>query len=178
MKYKDICIIINPVKWGIVVENVLYFHKTKPENKGKENAMLTGEFRHSVDSKNRLFIPAKMRDELGDSFIIARDMRGKRLKVYSLTGWEEYIAPIKAQERKIAEKALRYLHRNAAQVSPDSQGRVLLGEGLIEYAEIKKEVVIVGCSSYAEIWSAPLYDEEMLNEDFADICATLEQFVL
>ena len=119
-----------------------------------------------------------MRDELGESFIIARDMRGKRLKVYSLSGWEEYIAPIKAQERKIAEKALRYLHRNAAQVSPDSQGRVLLGEGLIEYAEIKKEVVIVGCSTYAEIWCAALYDEEMQNEDFADICATLEQFGL
>ena len=140
--------------------------------------MLTGEFRHSVDSKNRLFIPAKMREELGECFIVARDMRGKRLKVYSLEGWEEYIAPNKAQERKIAEKALRYLHRNAAQVSPDSQGRILLTEGLLTYAEIVKEVYVVGCSSYAEIWSASLYEEEMANEDFDGMCQTLEQFGL
>lgn len=140
--------------------------------------MLTGEFRHNLDSKNRLFIPAKMREELGDSFIIARDMRGKRLKLYSIAGWEEYIAPIKAQERKIAEKALRYLHRNAQQVSPDSQGRVLIGEGLISYAEIEKEAVIVGCSEYAEIWSASLYDEEMAHEDIAEICESLEKFGL
>lgn len=140
--------------------------------------MLTGEFRHNLDSKNRLFIPAKMREELGDSFIIARDMRGKRLKLYSIAGWEEYIAPIKAQERKIAEKALRYLHRNAQQVSPDSQGRVLIGEGLISYAEIEKEAVIVGCSEYAEIWSASLYDEEMAHEDISEICESLEKFGL
>lgn len=119
-----------------------------------------------------------MREELGESFIVARDVRGKRLKVYSLTGWEEYIAPIKAQERKIAEKALRYLHRNAAQVSPDTQGRILLTEGLLNYAEIEKEVVVVGCSSYAEIWSAALYEEEMMNEDFDGMCQTLEQFGL
>ena len=46
--------------------------------------MLTGEFRHSVDSKKRIFVPAKLRDELGPCFIVARDIRGPRLKVYSL----------------------------------------------------------------------------------------------
>ena len=72
--------------------------------------MLTGEYRHSVDAKNRLFIPAKHREELGEELIVARDIRGQLLKVFSLEGWNEYIAPIKQQERRIAEPALRYLH--------------------------------------------------------------------
>ena len=108
--------------------------------------MFTGEFEHSVDSKNRIFVPAKFREELGESFMVVRDIRGPILKLYSLEEWEKYLAPIRAQERRIAEKALRYLHRNAAQVSPDSQGRVLLSPSLLAYAEIKKEAVIVGCS--------------------------------
>ncbi len=140
--------------------------------------MLTGEFRHNVDAKNRLFIPAKMREELGGTFIVARDIRGKRLKVYSLAGWADYIAPIKAQDRVLSEKAMRYLHRNASQVSPDSQGRILLSDGLLGYAEIKKEVVVVGCAEYAEIWAADLYDKEMENESLDEICASLEKFGL
>ncbi len=140
--------------------------------------MLTGEFRHSVDSKKRIFVPSKMREELGSRMIVARDIRGQRLKLYSLEGWEEYIAPIKNQDRKTAEKALRFLHRNAEQVSPDSQGRILLGDGLIKFAQIEGEAVIVGCSSYAEIWSAALYDAEMQNEDGDEICAELEKFGL
>ena len=140
--------------------------------------MLTGEFRHSVDSKKRIFVPAKLRDELGPCFIVARDIRGPRLKVYSLSGWEEYIAPIRNQERKVAEKALRYLHRNAPQLSPDAQGRILLPESLLNYACIKNEAVVVGCSTYAEIWSAELYDKEIESEDSVEICDELERFGL
>lgn len=140
--------------------------------------MLTGEFRHCIDSKNRIFIPAKLREELGDTMIIARDIRGERLKVYSLDGWDEYIKPIKEQERRVAEKALRYLHRNAAQVTPDSQGRVLLPASLIEYAKIVKDAVIIGCSDYAEIWASELYDLEVQEENADEICRDLENFGL
>ena len=96
--------------------------------------MFTGEFEHSVDSKNRIFVPSKFRDELGETFMVVRDIRGPILKIYSLEGWQEYLAPIKAQERRVAEKALRYLHRNAAQVSPDSQGRIILSPSLAPVA--------------------------------------------
>ena len=61
--------------------------------------MLTGEYRHSVDPKNRLFIPAKHREELGPSFMIVKDVRGPRLKVFSMEAWEAYIAPIRKQEK-------------------------------------------------------------------------------
>ena len=140
--------------------------------------MFTGEFEHSVDSKNRIFVPAKFREELGESFMVVRDIRGPILKLYSLEEWEKYLAPIRAQERRIAEKALRYLHRNAAQVSPDSQGRVLLSSSLLAYSEIKKEAVIVGCSDYCELWSAANYRAEIEGEDADEIRAELERLGL
>ena len=140
--------------------------------------MFTGEYAHNVDSKNRIFVPARFREELGESFIVARDIRGERLKVFSLEGWQEYIAPIMNQERKLSEKAIRYLHRNALQVSPDSQGRILLTKDLLSYAGIVKDAVIVGCSSYVEIWSAENYEREVESEDADEIRRELEMFGL
>lgn len=140
--------------------------------------MFTGEYEHSVDTKNRIFVPAKFREELGESFIISRDLRGARLKIFSKAGWEAYVAPIMEQERRISEKAMRYLHRNAVQVSPDSQGRVVLTRDLLAYAEIEKNAVIVGCSTYAEIWSAENWAAELEGESADDIRAELERFGL
>ncbi len=140
--------------------------------------MLTGEYRHSVDSKNRLFIPAKHREELGPSFMIVRDVRGPRLKVFSMEAWEAYIAPIRQQERKLAEAALRFLHKDAVTAEPDSQGRVLLTSTLLSYAGIEKEAVIVGCADYAEIWSAEQYEAEINAEDPEILRAELEKLGL
>lgn len=140
--------------------------------------MFTGEFEHSVDAKNRIFVPAKFREELGETFVVARDIRGQRLKIFSLEGWQEYIAPIMAQERRLSEKAIRYLHRNASQVSPDAQGRIILSKELLEYAGITKEAVIVGCSNYAEIWSAENYRAEIGDEDVDAIRSELEKLGL
>ncbi len=140
--------------------------------------MFTGEFEHSVDSKNRIFVPAKFREELGETFMVVRDIRRPILKMYSLEAWQEYLVPIRAQERKISEKTMRYLHRNAAQVSPDSQGRIVLSASLLAYAEIKKEAMVVGCSDYCEIWALDKYTAEIENEDIDEIRAELERLGL
>lgn len=140
--------------------------------------MFTGEFEHSIDSKKRIFVPAKFREELGETFMVVRDIRGPILKMYSLEAWQEYLAPIKAQERKLAEKALRYLHRNAAQVSPDTQGRIVLTSSLLAYAEIEKEAMVVGCSDYCEIWSLENYRAEIESEDAEEIRDELERLGL
>ena len=66
--------------------------------------MLGGEYRHNLDPKNRIFIPAKLREELGATFVVAKDIREKCLKVYSLSGWENYITPLREQKRKLSEK--------------------------------------------------------------------------
>ena len=88
--------------------------------------MFTGEHYHTLDAKNRIAMPSKLREELGESFMVARSLRGNCIKVYSMEEWEIFLKPILETPRKTSEATLRYLHRNAAQVTPDSQGRILL----------------------------------------------------
>ena len=93
--------------------------------------------------------------------------------------WEDYIAPILKMERKASEAILRALHRDAAQVSPDAQGRILIPAALVEYANIEKNAVIVGCGKYAEIWSESDYEATVVAaENIADIRNMLEAFGL
>ena len=140
--------------------------------------MFGGEYRHNKDSKNRVFMPAKLREELGETFVIAKDIREACLKVYSLSGWEEYIAPLKAQNRKLSEKILRFLHASLTQVTPDSQGRVVIPQELVEYAGIDRSIVVVGCGEYAEIWAETAYDENKAQIDVADLIGELEELGL
>ena len=140
--------------------------------------MLTGEYRHSVDNKNRLFIPAKHREELGEELVVSRSIRGQMLKVFSVQGWNEYIAPIRQQERRIAEPALRYLHRNAIKLVPDSQGRILIPQALLDFAGIEKNAVVVGTCDCVEIWAEALYEAEIEEEDRDGLRAQLELFGL
>lgn len=140
--------------------------------------MLTGEYKHSIDPKNRIFIPAKHREELGETFMIACNIREKCLNVYSLTGWGAYIAPIEQQNRQLAERALRFLHRTAVQVTPDKQGRVILPEALISYAEIEKDLLVIGCGTHDEIWSDKLYEQFVAQTDLSELCKELEFFGL
>ena len=140
--------------------------------------MLLGEFRHSLDAKNRLFIPAKHREELGESFMVAKSIRENCLKVYSMEEWAEYIGPILKMERKSSEAILRALHRDAAQVSPDSQGRIVIPNALVAYAGITKGAVVVGCGKYAEIWSEENYEAMVNVENIEDIKNLLESYGL
>jgi MraZ protein len=143
--------------------------------------MFSGEYNHSIDAKNRLFIPAKYREELTkdqESFMIAKSIRENCLKVYSMSEWEEYVSPILKMERKASEAILRALHRDATQVTPDSQGRVVLPPSLIEYAGIQKGAVVVGCGKYAEIWSEEAYAAMVEVEDLSGIKDLLESYGL
>ena len=140
--------------------------------------MLSSEFRHSLDAKNRLFIPSKHREELGESFMVVKSIRERCLKVYSMTEWEEYISPITKMVRKDSEAILRALHRDAAQVSPDSQGRVVIPVALANYAGLNKGAVIIGCGKYAEIWSEETYEEMVSGEDLDAMKALLESYGL
>ena len=140
--------------------------------------MLGGEYRHSLDPKNRIFIPAKLRDELGETFIVAKDIREKCLKAYSLAGWEDYIAPLRAQNRKLSEKIMRFLHASLVQVVPDKQGRIVLPQELIDHAGIEHNVVVVGCCDYAEIWAEGQYDALKAEEDLSAMIAELESLGL
>lgn len=126
--------------------------------------MFYGEFAHSLDRKNRLIIPAKFREVLQESFvekmIITRGL-DKCLFVFSEDEW-------KAQEAKFKElsftksesrKFNRLYFSGACELQVDKQGRVLIPVYLRSYAEIKKDVVVVGVSNRIEIWAKDKWDE-------------------
>ena len=137
--------------------------------------MLTGEYRHAIDAKKRIFVPAKHREVLGTSFIIVRDLVDPCLKVYSAEEWQAYVAPIEAMDPEEAAPILRYLYRESVRGDVDSQGRVMLNDTLIARAGIQKEAVFVGCGRYAEIWSAEGYAAKMEEEDVVAIAASLRK---
>ena len=140
--------------------------------------MFLGEYRHNLDSKNRLFIPAKFREELGESFVVAKLMRGECLRVCSVAEWDKYIEPIRNMQRKDSEKIFRALTKEAIQVSPDAQGRVVLSAALVEKAGLTKNAVIIGCNDYVEIWSEEAYQRMIEEEDEGEMLAILESMGL
>ena len=141
--------------------------------------MLFGEYKHSLDPKKRLFIPAKHREELGETFVVAQCIKKNFLRVYSMSEWAQYIELVKSEiARKDYEKIARILHSTAIQVTPDAQGRIILSPSLIEYAKITKNAYVVGCGEYAEIWSEEEYTATVDNDDLDDIRAMLEAFGL
>lgn len=141
---------------------------------GGEGQMLAGENHHSLDAKNRLFIPAKFLSELGGNLMVVRDLRTKCLKLFSEAGWDAYLAPILEKNRSLAERTIRALHRSAVSATADSQGRILLTPALLQCAEIQKNVVIVGCYHYAEIWSEENWQKQIEEEDADAIRRELE----
>ena len=131
--------------------------------------MLFGEFKHAVDTKNRLFIPAKFREQLGESFIVIRSTNEDKhyLSVYSQEGWADIEARLADQPRLKTRNINRFWGRNGLEVTPDSQGRILLTQALIEYTGLEKTAVIIGCGRYAEIWSESAYERLIAEEDAA-----------
>lgn len=136
---------------------------------------LMGTFHHNVDSKNRLFIPAKHRSILGASFVIFPSIRDKSLKAFSRPEWEEYIKPTDDIDRKYLEKLNRFYNGQAITVTPDAQGRVVLTPELIAYAGLGAgNAVIIGCGHYSEIWSEENLRAEEESSDMAELIAVLE----
>ena len=121
--------------------------------------MLISSFEHSVDAKGRVFIPAKWRDDLGDTIVITRDMLGggdtRCLFGVSMPVWNEMLERFKrvAISDVPAQNALRMMFAGASDCELDKQGRVLLSAGLRKYAGIDKEAVLIGMGNRIEIWS-------------------------
>ena len=122
-----------------------------------------GKFTHNLDAKNRLFIPAKHREQLGESFVITRSI-DKCLSVYSKEEWERYAEKLDQLPSTQAREIARFLYANATEVQPDSQGRVLVPAELVSHAGIEKSAVIVGCGRRAEIWAEEIWNKNSENE--------------
>ena len=125
-----------------------------------------GKYRHSVDPKGRLFVPAKLREELGDAFYVTLGL-DHCVSVYTEAAWqrcmEKYNNLSMSQSR-----AMRLLLANAAKCEPDKQGRFLIPTELRDYANIRQNVVFIGQGNPAEIWDAEAYEAveaEMLTPE-------------
>ncbi len=122
--------------------------------------MLMGEYRHNIDSKKRLIIPAKFREELGEKFVITRGIE-ECLFVYSTSEFERIVSKLKEIPftKKDARSFMRFFLSGATTVEFDKQGRVTLPTTLTDYAKIDKETVVVGTGDRLEIWSSSSWDD-------------------
>ncbi len=114
--------------------------------------MLTGEYQHSIDAKGRLNFPARLREELGERFVITKGLDGC-LFVYSMEEWQDILLKLKALPLSSSRNLQRFFSSGAAELEVDKQGRVLIPANLREYAGLDKDVVVAGVINRAEIWN-------------------------
>ncbi|MEC9488054.1 MAG: division/cell wall cluster transcriptional repressor MraZ [Halanaerobium sp.] len=140
--------------------------------------MFMGEYRHSMDSKGRVIIPAKFRDELGNSFVITRGL-DNCLFVYPMEEWRVLEEKMKALPltSKNARTFVRFFFSGAVETELDKQGRVSLPANLRDYASLEKDVVIIGVSSRMELWSGEDWDGYLAaaESSYEEIAETMEE---
>ena len=113
---------------------------------------MTGIYQHTIDAKGRLAIPARLRDELGDSFHVTLSTE-KCLTAYPNESWNE----MKERNKELpllGQIEMRPLFSHAAKCELDAQGRILLPQALRDFADLKKNVCIVGIGERVQIWDA------------------------
>lgn len=141
--------------------------------------MFIGEYQHNLDTKGRITMPSKFREELGNTFYITKGMDGC-LFVFPEEEWIEMDKKIKGLRlsRKDARGIARLFYAGAIDVSLDKMGRVLLPGNLRQYASLEKEAIIIGVSSRVEIWDKDRWQSynddddfnyDMLTESMADL---------
>ena len=137
---------------------------------------MTGIFQHTVDAKGRLFIPARLREELGDPFYVTLSME-KCLTAYSLEGWAKFTEKMRTMPI-VDKKKMRPLFTHAARCDLDSQGRILLSQYLRDFAGLDKNVTVVGVDEYAEFWDseewAAVDAAETTPENIAEVFTELD----
>lgn len=122
--------------------------------------MLMGEFNHTIDDKLRMIIPSKFREELGDDVIVTRGLE-KCLFIYSKTGWDKITKKLNTLPftKKDARNFTRLFLSGATLCSFDKQGRIKLVKHLCDYANIKKECVVIGVNDRVEVWAKEDWDK-------------------
>lgn len=139
--------------------------------------MFIGEYQHAIDTKNRVIIPSKFRDCLGDRFVVTKGL-DNCLYAYPMDEWANLEQKLKTLpfSNKDARAFVRFIFSGAVECELDKQGRFVLPTNLIEYAGIKKDVVIIGVSTRFEIWSRENWEEyNNLNVDFDEIAEKMTQ---
>lgn len=141
--------------------------------------MFLGEFQHAVDEKNRLILPAKFREAFADGLIFTKGFENC-LFVFSRAEWPRIEEKIRSLQllKKDSRKLSRFFFGGASEEVLDKSGRVVIPANLKAFAELEKDVVIVGVSNRLEIWSKANWERyvaeagrsyEETAEELADI---------
>lgn len=139
--------------------------------------MLMGEYNHSLDPKGRIIVPSRLREQLGEVFVVSKGLDGC-LFAFPNREWQRFEAKLQALPltNKDARKFTRYFLAGAAEVELDKQGRALIPPSLREAAHLTKDVVLCGVGNRVEIWDRAVWegcstydDVDELAEKMADL---------
>ncbi|HHY82694.1 MAG TPA: division/cell wall cluster transcriptional repressor MraZ [Clostridiales bacterium] len=121
--------------------------------------MFIGEYQHTIDSKGRVIMPAKFREELGEKFVVTKGL-DNCLFVYPNEEWRNLEQKLRTLPltSKEARAFIRFFFAGAAECEVDKQGRILIPANLREHASLEKDIVIIGVSGRVEIWSKEAWD--------------------
>lgn len=130
---------------------------------------LLGEYRHALDPKKRLFIPAKYREELGETFYVTRKVMEKCLAIYSEDEWQKFSEKLNTLPESKVGKIKQFVFSKTAQVTADSHGRILIPANLLAYAEIEKNAVITGVGDHVQVWNEEAWEAKEKEIDLAEM---------
>lgn len=139
-------------------------------------SLITGEFECKLDAKGRLVLPAKIKARLpetsGNQVVLMQGME-PCIVLYSVVEYRKTYARLAALNEFNQEyrKLQRNFFRRVAEVDLDGAGRLLVPKPLLKYANLEKEVVLVGVGNRVEIWSADNYKDYLMddNDEFSDL---------
>jgi MraZ protein len=123
--------------------------------------MLLGEHEHTLDDKNRLTLPARHREQVGERVVVTRGLDGC-LVVYAGAEWERLRArvgtldPFDVEARKLQ----RWFFASASEVDLDKQGRFVIPATLVKHAGIAREVTVLGVDDHLEVWDRAAWHEQ------------------
>ncbi len=143
--------------------------------------MFTGEYQHTLDGKGRVIIPSRLREGLGDRFVITRGL-DHCLFVYPPSEWARLEQKLKELPftKRDSRAFMRLFFSGAMEVEADKQGRVLIPQNLREYAGIEKDVMFIGVSNRVEVWSETAWKEYFgqADENYEELAEKLEDIDL
>lgn len=129
-----------------------------------------GEYNHSIDAKGRVIVPAKLREALGEKFVITKGLDGC-LFVFPSEAWAEFEAKLNKlpMTDKKAREFSRFFLRGADTPDVDKQGRILIPAKLREFAGLEKDVTMIGVGGRVEIWNPDRLEDNSTFEDMDEI---------
>ena len=138
--------------------------------------MFMGEYKHSIDAKGRIILPADFREELTDNFVITKSL-DNCLFLYTAEEWDKLSTKLRQLPLAKAEARafVRFFFAGARQAECDRQGRFLVPANLRAHAKLQKDVVLIGISNRIEVWSKAEWDRynEEITPSVSSIAETL-----